>query len=118
MDELMALERQGWDALCRQSGASFYGALMTEDAVMVLVNGLVMDKTEVVQSLDQAPGWDRYEISDPRRVELGSESAALVYRARAHRAGDLPFDAAMTSVYVTVDGAPRLALYTQTTATH
>ncbi len=115
---LSTLERQGWDALCNQTGSSFYGSLMTEDAVMVLVNGFTMDRDTVVASLDQAPAWDSYTISDERIVRVGAEATALVYRATAQRAGEEPFEAIMTSVYVKSTDGPRLALYTQTTATH
>lgn len=118
LDALMELERKGWDSLCEQTGGSFYGELMTDDAVMVLVNGAVLDKASVVQSLNEAPGWDGYEINDTRLVALGPDAAALVYRATAHRGGEDSFAAAMTSCYRIVDGSPRLALYTQTTATH
>lgn len=115
---MVALEHQGWDALCGQTGGSFYGSLMTDDALMVLVNGLAMDKKAVVESLNQAPGWDSYEISDTRRVALGPQAAALVYRATAQRNDEAPFSALMTSVYVIVEGVPRLALYAQTNASH
>lgn len=50
LDTMVALEHQGWDALCGQTGGPFYGSLMTEDALMVLVNGLAMDKKAVVES--------------------------------------------------------------------
>ena len=46
------------------------------------------------------------------------DRAALVYRATARRAGEELFDAIMTSVYVRSADGPRLALYTQTKATH
>lgn len=117
-EDLLAIERRGWDALCVRTGGSYYGALMTDDALMVLVNGAVLDRAEVVASLDQAPAWDTYELSDVRRVDLGPRSAGLVYRATARRGHEPPFEAAMSSSYVVVDGSPRLALYTQTTATH
>ena len=91
---------------------------MAEDAVMVLVNGAALDRAAVAQSLVRAPSWDRYEIADARLVVLGQDSAALVYGATAHRDGQDPFEAVMTSCYRVVDGSPRLTLYTQTTATH
>ncbi|WP_460741257.1 nuclear transport factor 2 family protein [Mariniluteicoccus endophyticus] len=118
LDTLVALERRGWDALSDGTGGTYYGDLMTDDALMVLVNGIVMDRATVVASLDQAPTWDHYELTDPRRVDLGADAAALAYRATAQRGGEPPFEALMTSVYRLVDGTPRLALYTQTTATH
>ena len=118
LDAMLDLERQGWDALCAQTGGDFYGALMADGGVMVLVNGFVMDREAVVASLNGAPAWDSYELSDARAVPVGEESAALVYRSTARRGEEEPFEALMTSVCALVDGAPRLALYTQTTATH
>lgn len=112
--ELEALERRGWDSLCDGSGDRFYGGLMTDDGVMVLVNGVAMTRDDVVGSLAQAPTWDGYDLEDVRVVEVGHEAATLVYRATARRAGDPPFTALMTSTYVRLDGAWRLAVYTQT----
>jgi len=115
LDELLPLERAGWDALCSSRGGEFYGGMMTDDAVFVLVDGSALTRDEVVASLDGAPAWDGYEISGARIVEVGKDSAAIVYRARAVRA-DLPapFEALMSSVYTVRDGRPRLALYQQT----
>lgn len=113
-DTLEDLERAGWDALCGGSGADFYGELMTTDGAMVLANGAVLTRSEVVASLRDAPAWDGYELSDLRLVTTGRDGAALVYRARARREGSPAFVAAMSSVYVRVDGRWRLALYTQT----
>lgn len=118
LDDLLAVERAGWDALCGSTGGAFYGDLMRPDAVMILVNGMVLDRDAVAASLDGAPAWDSYDLSDARIVPTGADSAALVYRARAERDGEAPFEALMTSVYTLADGLPRLALYQQTTITH
>ncbi|WP_240190716.1 nuclear transport factor 2 family protein [Aeromicrobium sp. YIM 150415] len=112
LEELLTLERAGWDALCSSSGAGFYGDLMTEDGVMVLADGSVFDRAAVVTSLDGAPAWDEYTIDDPRLVRVGDE-AALVYAAEARR-GDTTFVARMSSVYVHEGDRWRLALYQQT----
>ena len=117
-ESLLALEHEGWDALCEQRGGSFYGELMTDDGLMVLVNGYVLDRDAVVASLNDSPAWDSYEISEPRLVPLGEDAAVLVYRARAQRGSDAPFEAIMSSIYRLVDGEARLALYQQTTTTH
>lgn len=113
--ELMDLEHQGWTALCRSTGADFYGRIMTEDGVMTLSHGFVLSRDQVVASLNDAPPWSSYEISEERLVHQGDESAVLVYRGTAWRGEDQPaFDAWMTSVYVQVDAHWRLASYQQT----
>ena len=112
--ELEALERAGWDALCRGEGATFYGDLMTEDGVMVLAHGQAMDRAGVVDSLAGGPAWDRYELTDLTVVPAGPEAATLVYRATAHRDDAPPFIALMTSTYARCDGRWRLTVYTQT----
>ncbi len=115
LTELLRLEHAGWTALCDGTGGEFYGTVMTEDAVMVLADGSVLDRGAVVASLDDAPAWSAYEITDERLIGLGPDSAAFVYRGRAFRAsGGPPFDAVMTSVYVREDDGWRLALYQQT----
>jgi len=118
LEQLLELEHDGWDALCRGTGADFYGTLMTDDAVMVLVNGAVLDRDAVRASLDGAPAWDAYTITAERLVPAGDGAATLVYRATARRGDAPPFEALMSSTYALVDGAPRLTVYQQTTVTH
>ena len=113
--ELLDLEHRGWSSLCDGTGADFYGSVMTEDGVMVLANGAVLDRPTVVASLNDAPAWDTYGITDERLVRLGDDDAILVYTGRASRGGDEPeFVALMSSVYTRRDGDWRLALYQQT----
>ncbi len=115
--DLERLERRGWDSLCDGTGAEFYGALMTDDAVMVLADGSVLDRAAVVAALRDAPVWRSYEIDQARLIDAGSGSAALVYRAVAHRGDDEPpFTAWMSSLYVDDGEGWRLALYQQTPA--
>ncbi|MFB9796437.1 nuclear transport factor 2 family protein [Arthrobacter citreus] len=116
---LLTLERRGWDALCRSEGGAFYGELMTPEAVMILVNGMVLGRDAVAGSLNDAPPWASYTLADAQLVPAGAGTAALVYRASAVRDGqDEPFTALMSSVYCSVQGRTRLALYQQTTITH
>lgn len=119
VDELLTLEHAGWMSLCESRGGSFYGDLMTPDALFILVNGMSMTRDDVAGSLDGAPAWASYEIADSRIVEVADDVAALVYRATAFR-DDLPepFTAQMSSLYCRIDGRPRLSLYQQTTITH
>ncbi|GAA2773732.1 nuclear transport factor 2 family protein [Mycolicibacterium pallens] len=115
LDELLDIERAGWRSLCESTGDRFYGDLMTEDAVMVLANGSVMDRSAVTSALGQAPPWKNFELSDERVISAGDDAAALVYVGTAERDGaDQPFVGAMSSVYHRVDGRWRLVLYQQT----
>ncbi|UFU07895.1 nuclear transport factor 2 family protein [Ruania halotolerans] len=114
MAELLALEHEGWQSLCRGTGGAHYGRVMTEDGVMVLAHGMVFDRAAVIDSLDQAPTWDDYQISDERVVDGAAGADILVYTARATRAEQPPFVALMSSVYVQRNGERRLALYQQT----
>lgn len=118
LENLTSLERRGWDSLCDSTGGDFYGSLMTPGGLMLLVNGMSLDRESVVDSLNDSPAWDAYELSDERLVPLCPQASTLVYRARATRAGAEPFEALMASTYALVDGAPRLALYQQTGVPH
>ncbi|MGI9085820.1 MAG: nuclear transport factor 2 family protein [Aeromicrobium sp.] len=112
---LLDLERQGWDSLCDGTGATFYGDLMTDDAVMVLASGVVMDRAAVVASLEHAPPWHSYDIDEVRLVDVCEDAAALVYVGTGYRHGDQPaFVGIMSSLYVCRDERWRLAVYQQT----
>ena len=112
-ESLLDLERRGWDSLCEGTGPAFYGALMTEDATMVLATGQALSREEVVATLSGAPPWGSYSLSDVRLVMAGA-GAALAYTGSARREGAEPFVASMTSLYVITDDGWRLALHTQT----
>jgi len=112
---LLDLERRGWDSLCDGTGSTFYGDLMTDDGLMVLADGSVMDRDAVIASLEHAPPWQSYDIDDPRVVDAGDWTAVVVYTGTGYRDGDQPaFVWVMSSVYVRRDGNWRLALYQQT----
>ncbi|MCX7522027.1 nuclear transport factor 2 family protein [Microbacterium sp. STN6] len=115
LEDLLTLERRGWDALCSRSGADFYADIMRDDAVMVLSNGTVLDRSAVVASLNEAPPWRDYTIIGPTVITIDSGVAALVYTAIARREDEDPaFQALMSSVYVRDGSAWTLALYQQT----
>lgn len=118
LDNLLVLEHRGWDSLCRQQGGSFYGSIMTPEAVMILVNGMVLDAPTIAATLNDSPAWSSYSIDDPRCISLSESSAVLIYTATASRPGQTePFTALMSSHYTLVDGEPMLGLYQQTALT-
>lgn len=118
LENLMDLERQGWEALSSATGGDFYGRIMTDEALMLLVNGMVLDRATAAATLNDTPAWASFQITAERLVPLGTHAATLVYRAVAERPGQAPFEALMASTYVLLGGAVRLALYQQTTTTH
>jgi hypothetical protein len=118
LDTLLELEHAGWRSLSDGTGDQFYGDLMTDDALMVLANGAVMDRAAVTSALSESPPWTRYEIEDARVVDVGPDTAVLVYRGTGWREGaDQPFVGVMSSVYHRTDAGWRLTLYQQTPAT-
>jgi hypothetical protein len=115
MDTLVGLERAGWDSLCSSAGSDFYGNIMLPAAVMVLANGMVMDRDTVVSALAKSPPWRTYEISDVRCISIDDDNAVLVYTGTGYRDGAEPaFVGAMSSVYHRTDAGWRLGLYQQT----
>ncbi len=115
LDSLLERERAGWDSLCAGTGGQFYGDVMLPDAVMVLANGMVLDRDTVVSALSQSPPWRDYDLDAVRLVAVDDDNAILVYTATAHRDADEPaFVGAMASAYHRTDGRWKLALYTQT----
>jgi hypothetical protein len=115
LDVILDLERAGWDSLCDGTGSDFYGRVMAPDALMVLANGMVMDRDTVVEALSQSPPWRTYELSDIRLVRPTEDTAVLVYTGTGYREGDEPaFVGAMSSVYARTDAGWQLALYQQT----
>ncbi len=42
LDSLVAREHEAWRSLCESRGGTFYGATMSADAVMILVNGIAL----------------------------------------------------------------------------
>jgi len=113
MHEVLQIEHAGWQSLCNATGSEFYGALMVDEARMILADGMVMDRDQVVASLSEAPPWDSYEINDPTITEITDDVVTLTYVGTA-RSGDRVFVAVMNSVYVRIGGGWKLVVYQQT----
>lgn len=119
LDTLLELEVRGWESLTKSKGGDFYGEIMTTDAVMILVNGMILDYEMIISSLNDSELWDFYEITQPRLLNITEDTATLIYSAKASRKNDIePFHAIMASTYTLVESEIKLALYQQTTVTH
>ncbi|WP_040493279.1 DUF4440 domain-containing protein [Ilumatobacter nonamiensis] len=116
LSELSELEHLGWRSLCDGTGHDVYGELMTAEARMVLANGVVMSRDDVVASLAHAPPWSDYTIDAPTATTIADDVACLVYTGTGHRDSGDDFTAIMTTVYVRHGSAWKLAHYQQTSA--
>lgn len=115
LDELIELERAGWDALSAGGdvAVSHYDEMLAAEVLFLLPGGMVLDdRSAVVDSMGGAP-WSSYELSDERVIELNEDSAVLAYRARATR-NDSEYSALINSTFVRQGGRWKLALHQQT----
>lgn len=116
-DDLVALERAGWEALSvgGDEAGSFYDRALAAEVLMLLPGGMVIDdRSAAVDSMRGEP-WSSYELSDVRVVELTEDSAVVAYRTHATREGS-EYSALVNSTYVREDGTWRLAVHQQTPA--
>ena len=110
---LLSLEEAGWWALIRGNGADFYEEYLTSDARMVLPLGL-LSREQSIAGVKASLPWASFRIEEPRVIVLTEGSAVLVYRATAQRAGQEPYSAWMSTVYVRTDGTWKMAFHQQT----
>jgi hypothetical protein len=111
-NDLISIERRGWEALCSKDAASYYRQHMTEDALMAFPFG-VMNKEEALSAMAAAAPWSRYEMQDPRVVRLGPDSGVVAYSVIAQREGEDPFSAVLSSTFVRRHGEWKLAFHQQ-----
>ncbi len=114
-DELLELERSGWNALSTggDAAASFYGDVLAEQTLMLMPGGMVIDdRQEALTAMSGAP-WESFELENERVVRLTDDCALVAYRAHARR-GDSTYDAWCASTYVRDTAGWRLAVHQQT----
>jgi hypothetical protein len=109
--DLLALEDVFWRAAGNRDR---YEENMARDAVHVFPGWGVSDPEPVLEAVASVEPWERFEVEEPRLVELGRDAAALVYTARARRAGQDEYVAAMTTVYRREGDAWKLVIHQQT----
>jgi hypothetical protein len=110
--ELIDLERRGWQALSTPDGADHYRGHMADDGLMAFPFG-VMDKEQALAGIEDAEPWSTFELSEPRVVALGPDAGVVVYRVHARREGDEPLSAVVSSTFVRRDGDWKLAFHQQ-----
>jgi hypothetical protein len=54
--ELIEVERRGWDALCSADAATYYRQQLTKDAMMAFPFGF-MNREEALSAMEAAPPW-------------------------------------------------------------
>jgi hypothetical protein len=110
--ELIQVERRGWEALCSQEASSYYQDHLTDDALMAFPFG-VMERWEALNAMATAQPWSGFQIEDPRVIPLGPECGVVVYSVTAQREGHEPFSATMSSIFVRRGGDWKLAFHQQ-----
>lgn len=111
---LAVLEEEGWSALTTTEGADFYQHFLTHDAVMILPGAGILPRDAAVRAIAAAPPWAWFKIEGARIIPLTEESAVIAYRATARRDGQPEYTALMSTVYVHVAGAWKIAFHQQT----
>lgn len=114
-DELILLEREGWDALSTSGDAAqaFYDRILDEHPLMLLPGGMVLDdRRTIVESMSGTP-WSRYTLEDERCVRPSADVGVVTYAAVADRGGS-SYSALMSSVYVRRPDGWKLVLHQQT----
>jgi hypothetical protein len=114
-EELIQLEREGWEALTTAGAAApYYDRVLADDIVMLMPGGMVIDDRQMVVDSMKGDPWDAYEVVGEERVlSLGDGAAVVHYRAKARR-GDHRYEALFASTFVRAGDQWKLAVHQQT----
>jgi hypothetical protein len=110
--ELIQVERRGWEALCSTDAVTYYQQHLAADALMAFPFG-VMDREEVLRAMAAARPWASFDMENPRVIQLGPDCGVLVYAVTAQREGQETFAAVLSSTFVRRDDNWRLAFHQQ-----
>ncbi|MBG0832658.1 nuclear transport factor 2 family protein [Planomonospora sp. ID67723] len=115
-DELIDLEKQGWQALSStpEAATGFYERVLDRSVVMLLPGGMVLDdRAAIVASMSGRP-WSSYELQDLRVSCPTHDTGLVTYGVLARRDGDAPYSALMSSLYVRRQDGWKLTFHQQT----
>jgi hypothetical protein len=96
-------------------GGEHYRTHLAPNAVMAFPFE-VISRQEAVDAMEAAPPWSSFDLVDPQVVELSADSGIVVHGVSAHRAGEEPYAAIVSSTFVRGDGRWLLALHQQSPA--
>jgi hypothetical protein len=111
-ERLIALEREGWEALVAGNGGTYYREHLSANALMVFPFG-ALTRQEAIDAIESAAPWERFEIRNPLVVELGHDSGVVVYGVLAQRPGRAPYVAMISSTFVREGDQWKLAFHQQ-----
>ncbi len=114
-DELITLERQGWEALSStgEAARAFYERVLDDTVLMLLPGGMVLDdRAAIVESMSGQP-WSGYTLDDLRATRPAPETGLVTYGVAAERDGQV-YRALMSSLYVRRPDGWKLAFHQQT----
>ncbi|MFI6511224.1 DUF4440 domain-containing protein [Streptosporangium sp. NPDC050855] len=115
-DDVIDLERQGWQALSStpEAATGFYERILDRTVVMLLPGGMVLDdRAAIVKAMSGRP-WSSYELQDPRVSHPTTDTALVTYGVLARRDGAPPYSALMSSLYARRQDGWRLVFHQQT----
>ena len=104
-DELIRLEKAGWDALSTggQTASLFYADNLARSILLVVPGDLLIDSREdAIESLG-GPPWTSFELVEERVLQLGDDAATVIYKGTASR-GETTYTALFNSTYVRESG--------------
>lgn len=116
MQNLIELEKEGWNALSTEgdAGRKFYNSILRDDAIMVFPGGmLLVGKENILDSLAAQP-WESFQIENPQVISLSENSVVLIYKVTAKRENSDPYEALISSTYAKRDGEWKLVHHQQT----
>jgi hypothetical protein len=115
-DELVALERRGWEALATgaEAAAAFYWEVLDDDIAMIFPGGMsIFDRNAVIESMGGEP-WSSFDLRDVRVLVPVPDVGIVTYRSMSQRGDQPPYVALITSVYTRRGDAWRLTIHQQT----
>jgi hypothetical protein len=114
-DELVELERRGWQALATEGGAAvYYDWILDDEPLMLLPGGLVLtDRAAILDSMS-GPPWHSFHLEVLRAVMLNDDCGIVAYEVVAERPGTPAYSALMSTTYACRHGQWKVAVHQQT----